>query len=755
MPPQISRLRRWTAVAAITLSAVVAGMYFYARHRVQNALNEVPEKIGVDIQQSAHGFTVSKSEQGRSLFKVQASQAVQFRQGGRAELHDVTITLYGRDGTRFDQIYGKEFEYDPQSGDVVGKGEVQIDLQANPEGLTKPDQSPPKELKNPIHLKTTGLVFNQKTGNASTKDKVEFRIPQASGSAVGIDYAANTSILTLQSQVNIAFSGPTAARVTAVRGAIEKNPHVVTLESPHLQSGLRRSEAEHATLFLRPDDTVERVLAVGHVNVESTDTQPVQVQSAQLELLVGGQHDSLRTATFSGDVEMDLAGAEPMQGRAGRAILNFVGANQLATVHAEENVKLIQHQKPATASAVAQDLQLAASAVDFWLVGGDRLDRAETSGAAEIAILPTSPGPGQRTQVTAGKFQAHFDQFGQLASVHGAPDARIINSDATNNPGQNARVSTSDTVDASFRPGTGIESMVQQGSVAYVDSERKAWADRGRYTPADQMLVLTGSPRVIDGAMTTTAHTMRMNRVTGDAFADGNVKSTYSDLKPQPGGALLASSSPIHATSRSMTAHRSSAIAVYTGDARLWQDANIVEAPSIEFDRDRRSVTAHGSSTQSVSTALVQTDKDGKTTPVAISSARLTYTDNEHKAHFEGDVRAKGADMTVTSGQADVFLQPRDQSASAQSLAGPGKIDHIVAWDHVVITQPNRRGTGDHLMYTAADDKFVLTGGPPSIFDAERGKITGVSLTFFRGDDRVLVEGSDSSPTVTQTRVAR
>jgi len=49
----------------------------------------------------------------------------------------------------------------------------------------------------------------------------------------------------------------------------------------------------------------------------------------------------------------------------------------------------------------------------------------------------------------------------------------------------------------------------------------------------------------------------------------------------------------------------------------------------------------------------------------------------------------------------------------------------------------------------------VLTGGPPSIFDAEHGKITGVSLTFFRHDDRVLVEGNNLSPTVTQTRVAR
>jgi len=58
-------------------------------------------------------------------------------------------------------------------------------------------------------------------------------------------------------------------------------------------------------------------------------------------------------------------------------------------------------------------------------------------------------------------------------------------------------------------------------------------------------------------------------------------------------------------------------------------------------------------------------------------------------------------------------------------------------------------------VYTALEDKFVLTGGPPSIFDAEHGKITGVSLTFFRRDDRVLVEGSNSFPTVTQTRVAR
>jgi lipopolysaccharide export system protein LptA len=255
--------------------------------------------------------------------------------------------------------------------------------------------------------------------------------------------------------------------------------------------------------------------------------------------------------------------------------------------------------------------------------------------------------------------------------------------------------------------------------------------------------------------MTTTARTMRLNRATGDAFAEGDVKSTYSDLKPQPGGALLASSAPIHVTARNMTAHRTPAIALYTGDARLWQDANIVEAPSIQFDRDHRSVVAQESPGHRVSTVLVQTGKDGKTTPLTITSARLTYTDNERKAHFEGGVRAEGADVTITCRQAEIFLQSRSQTTQDQGSAGPSKLDHMVAQGQVVVAQPSRRATGDQLVYTAASDQFVMTGGPPSIFDAERGKITGVSLTFFRHDDRVLVEGDSSSPTVTHTRVAR
>ena len=84
MPIAISRLRRWFAVAAVAAILIVVGAYFYARHRAQNVLKEIPGKIGVGIQQSADGFTISGSDGPRTLFKIQASKVIQFQLGGHA-----------------------------------------------------------------------------------------------------------------------------------------------------------------------------------------------------------------------------------------------------------------------------------------------------------------------------------------------------------------------------------------------------------------------------------------------------------------------------------------------------------------------------------------------------------------------------------------------------------------------------------------------------------------------------------------------
>src|SRR5271163_3279524 len=211
----IYHLRRWLVVIAALFTVVVAGMYFYARQRQRNVLKELPNKIGIEIKQTAAGFQFSKSDGKRTLFTVQAGSLKQFQIDGSAELHNVSIVLYGRDSSRFDQIYGDDFSYDKKSGDVTASGDVQIDLEANPTGLTGPDQGTPKELKNPIHLKTRDLVFNEGSGDASTDARVDFRTPQASGWAVGVQYSAKSNTLTLVSQIHMTMGGQKAESLFA------------------------------------------------------------------------------------------------------------------------------------------------------------------------------------------------------------------------------------------------------------------------------------------------------------------------------------------------------------------------------------------------------------------------------------------------------------------------------------------------------------------------------------------------------------
>jgi lipopolysaccharide export system protein LptA len=610
--------------------------------------------------------------------------------------------------------------------------------------------------------------------------------------------------MNLLSAVAMTVNRPKPVHLNADRGVITKQPRQVVLTAVRMARERQQMQSDQATFFLRQDNTVDRILAEGDVRTElhgraSNSAKPnseTHARSDQAELWLTGTRNLLTTAILSGNVQLDTGeaassvstapqarGAQPAEASAGRVTLHFAGSSagqqMLQTVHAEDGVRLSQKNSqggavvaspvvsPLSAKGGAQDIEMTAPVMDFIVKDGRLLERAETSGPPQIVI--TQPGANQKTVVTAAKFTAKFTEKNRLATLHGEPDAKIVSSTIDSSkivanksgtvPGQTDRVSTSRMLDVVFLPAGGISSITQTGDLAYSDGIQKAWAQRGEYTTADQMLVLSGSPRVVDNGMTTTAQTIRMNRTTGDAIAEGNVKSTYSDLKAQPDGAMLASSDPIHVTSRSMTAHRSPAIAVYAGDARLWQNANVVEAPTLQFDRDHRSLVAQGVAqtavAQPVSTVLVQMDKSGKTTPVHITSARLTYTDEERKIFLDGGVTARGSDATMAAQQMTVYLQPRSQSQAGPGPAMPGQIERIVAEERVVITEPRRHATGERLVYTAAEDKFVLTGGPPSIFDAERGKTTGDSLTFYRHDDKVLVEGKETSPTVTKTQVAR
>lgn len=784
MPLNVSRLRYWFAASAIAVVLIVAGFYFYARYRYFTAVKEVPKKLGIDIQQSTDTFSLSKSEGGRTLFTIRASKAVQYKEGGRAELHDVNIVVYGRESNRFDQISGSDFEYDQKTGNVVAKGEVNIDLEGNAAGQIAGTQAPPPELKNPIHLKTSGLVFNQKTGLAQTDERIEFQIPHASGSAVGAKYDSKSNVLTLASDVNFSTTGAQSASITARHGTLSKDPRQAVFEFAHMRRGAQEMSANKVTLFLREDNSIDHVLAQGDVQTTATGETSVVAKAPMAEFVVNASN-LLQSAVMKGGVSMQSTGTNVVDADAERVILDFDADAKLRKVRATGGVRILQLPSGASqaangaaafklASAIPRGVQarrqdkardaveLTAPTIDLYIRGGKVLDHAETSGASQITIQPTQPRNGDsRTVITAANFTAKFDH-NRMSAIHGAPDAKVVQS----TPGQPDKVSTSQQLDAAFDPSGSISGFVQQGGFRYREGQpgakvdRSAWADKATYNNLTQVLTIEGSPRVVDGGMTTTAQQIRLNRRTGDAEAQYDVKTTYSELSPQPNGAMLASSDPVHVTAANMTLKRANSVARYSGGARLWQTGNIIEAPIIVFDREKRSVQAEAASGRRVSTVLVQQDKKGTSTPVSIAADKFSYVDNQRKALFEGSVLMRGADATVTANEVQAFLRAHEtgkgpQSSGLPGASGPSQLEKVVAQGNVVVQEPNRRATGQKLVYTASEQKFVLTGGPPSIFDAERGTVTGSSLTFYSGDDRVLVEGGDKGRTVTTTRVSK
>src|ERR1051326_7717553 len=165
------RLRKLFAAGVVLIAVIVAGFYLRTFWKVQRQLPGTQKSIPKDVLQSAAGFTFSKYDGPNKLFTIHAASVQQYKEGGRAALHDVSIIVYGRNQDRSDQIYGSDFAYDPVAKIVTAEGEVRIDLEAD-SASAAPGQAPAQETRNLIHVKTSKLTFNENTGIRSEERRV-------------------------------------------------------------------------------------------------------------------------------------------------------------------------------------------------------------------------------------------------------------------------------------------------------------------------------------------------------------------------------------------------------------------------------------------------------------------------------------------------------------------------------------------------------------------------------------------------------
>jgi lipopolysaccharide export system protein LptA len=123
----------------------------------------------------------------------------------------------------------------------------------------------------------------------------------------------------------------------------------------------------------------------------------------------------------------------------------------------------------------------------------------------------------------------------------------------------------------------------------------------------------------------------------------------------------------------------------------------------------------------------------------------MTYWGAESRVRLEGDVSAQSSIGQIRSKDLELNL------TSANN--GPKLLSKAIATGGVTVIQGDRRGSAERAEYTAAEGKFVLSGGRPTLYDTVLGTTTGRQLTFFLADDKILIDSEEGSRTLSRHRV--
>ncbi len=658
------------AAAALVVLAT-AGFLEYGRFRAKHFLTELPKKLGADIRQETNAYTYSQSVKGRTVFTVHAAKAVQ-HSNGKYTLHDVGIVLYGQGGeqpNRVDRIYGSEFEYEPNTGEIRAMGEVHLDLQAPmaADAKGKMDYAEGKDLKSGkeigrepgesgekndrlIHVKTRGLVFLRQLGVAATDQDIEFEYGGLTGYAHGADYNSDTGVLVLQSAVKVnGLEQGKPIVLTAAHAELDRlNRKAILTQAKYVSVGeqvRQTAEAQHAVVHTRPDGSVERLEAQGAVTVLNGSEGRVIADRADVQLNQQSKPESVRF--FGGVRYAEESPERQARGEAQEAQGTFDGKGQLEHVvlhgavglHEKENIAV---QTGNAAKPLWSERELNAGLVELALVsetsGRSSLREAKASVDARLNVInPQKPdvkqGRGATTSTLSGDIlTAHFagSQGKQyLTDVHGAGHTALKQSDEAGLE----ETTLGDSLEVKFRPEPQRRPAAGQGRPGGLsgtpEGERIATAVQEGNVVMTRRIAKPGAPPDVQHA---TAHragydgdTEKMMLTGGVELSDsaGTLWAERATMARVSGDTLIEGSvkasyrqSPqseiVHVLAERAEMKKASDEALFYGKpgkpARLWQGGSQVEAPVLDFKQKQRKLVARGMGQgvpQAVHTVLV------------------------------------------------------------------------------------------------------------------------------------------------------
>ncbi len=769
---EAARYARWSAALALLLASLTAGVYLSRSVRAWIEKKKAPPPAPVNVERLSSGLTFSKVQQNQKIFTVEASKSTDFKDKEASLIEDVKITIFGKGGERHDIIHTQSCQYEKHNGGILCNGEVQIDLQSAVEAdRAKKTHAGPAQT---VHVETRGVTFNRMSGEAQTSQPVKFVFPDGSGEAVGVVYKSEEGTLRLLRDVHMRLKQPPANGRGKNRETAGEGDEVL-VQGSHLDFG-RDTRVMHL---------------LGPVEAE---TRRARLMAGELTLSLDAAFHARKLVASAGAMakqpELSLHGArDDISLRANTLTAQFVPEGWLEKLEANGGVAGARHGTAEEAEfhadaaslemwprvSQAKELNLNGSVTlkTFGSKGGEtrmlqtsalRIEfsggkehQANRPAAAETLAAGTmewtdaaaqAGGVPARTKLRADKLALDFGPQGKPQQLHATGNVQTDRAVA----GRPVQTATAKSGVAQLLATGGWSQMDLQGDVRLKEGDRSAQADQAVFARAAQTAALTGHAMARDLTTETRAPRITFAGATGDIRAEGGVRST--DLSPR-GGTVQIASAPANLTADTLQANSKTGRALYKGRARLWQGDCVLEAESIELRRETRALNATGNvravfpQLQTQSSALQAPAK--KPTLWHVTAGALTYLEAESRAHLEKNVVVQSAQQRIRAPALDLYFTRSGQGAAA----GAQQISRAVGTGGVIVENGTRTATSERGEYTAAEGKFVMSGGNPTLFDASEGTTTGRQLTFFLADDTIIVDSENGSRTLTKHRVEK
>jgi lipopolysaccharide transport protein LptA len=248
-------------------------------------------------------------------------------------------------------------------------------------------------------------------------------------------------------------------------------------------------------------------------------------------------------------------------------------------------------------------------------------------------------------------------------------------------------------------------------------------------------------PHVTDGRISVAARNIQMTLTSQRMKADTNVRSemvqnSKSDANAVRVPSMLKQDRPVNVRSNRLDYDGDKSVAIYQGNARLWQDDTEIKADRILLEDKTGNLHA----TTNVETTMMLTEGDAKPTqPTHTTADELLYEDAKHRAVYTVQAHMKGPTGDVTADRIELFLAEQG-----------GQLERAEADGNVISKQENRRAYGRHLTYVAKDDIYTMLGAPAKVYDdlPPNCKYTeAATVTFHKAGNSTAAVGTD---TITQ-----